>query len=471
VSTPGTARAGIGDAVPRKEDHRLLTGGGCFSDDFNLPGQAYAAMVRSPHAHARIKRIESAEALSMPGVLAVLTGADLLADGLKFIPHRPVLPSPPDIRLQNRDGSEFFIAPHFPLPADKARFIGEAVAMVVAGSAQAAKDAAEFVNVEYQPLEAVTDTAAAAENGAPRVWEERASNVCVDADIGNAAATDAAFDGARHVVRLETWIQRVTGTPMEPRAALGAYDAASGRYTLYAGGGGAVRHRQDLAWILGVEEKAVRAVSRDVGGNFGTRNAFYPEFALVAWAARRIGRPVKWTCERQEGFLTDYQGRDLVLTGELALDEQGRFLALRCSNIGNLGAYSSSFVALTKSSALMASVYRVPAAHVRARGVLSNTAPTNPYRSSGRPEAMLGIERLIELACREHGFDRVEIRQRNLIPEGAMPYSSPLGLTYDSGAYHKAMSAALRLADWEGCATRRGAAENWLGSAWPTTSK
>ncbi len=449
---------GIGIPVMRKEDMRLLTGKGCFSDDVNLPAQAYAVMLRSPHAHARIGRIDAAQALSSPGVLAVLTGADFLADGLKSIPHKPVLPSPPDIRLANRDGSEITIAPHYPLPADKARFVGEAVAMVVAESLQAARDAAELVQIDYEPLPSVTGTAAAAKNDAPLVWEGRASNVCVDAEFGDAAATQAAFARAAHVVRLETWVQRVTAVPMEPRAAVGAWDAITKRHTLYAGSGGVVRQKRELAWILGVEENAVRVVSRDVGGNFGTRNSFPPEFALVVWAARRLGQPVKWTGERHEAFLADYQGRDLAVGAELALDEQGNFLALRCSNLSNVGAHSASYVPLTKGVSLMSGVYRIPAAQVRARAVLSNTPPTIPYRSAGRPEAMFVLERLIDLAALEHGFDRVELRQRNLIPEAAMPYPNPLGLTYDSGAYGKTMSAVLALADWEGFPARREAA-------------
>jgi len=412
-------------------------------------------MVRSPHAHARIVRIDAAEATAAPGVLAVLTGADFLEDGLKSIPHRPFSVSPPDVRLQNRDGSEIFVAPHYPLPADKARFVGEAVAMVVAETVQVARDATELVHVDYEPLASVTRAADASRSGAPLLWEERASNVNIDADLGDAAATEAAFARAAHVVRLETRVQRVAGVPMEPRAAVGAYDPAAKRYTLHAGSGGVVRQKRELAWILGVDEEAVRVVARDTGGNFGTRNSFFPEFALVAWAARRLARPVKWTCERSEAFLSDYQGRDLTVEAELALDGEGNFLALRSSNLSNAGAHSVSHVPLSKGASIMTSVYRIPAAHVRARAVLSNTPPTTPYRSAGRPEAIFVIERLIDLAARVHGFDRVELRRRNLIPESAMPFRNPFGLSYDSGAYGKAMSAALALGDWEGFPARR----------------
>jgi carbon-monoxide dehydrogenase large subunit len=447
--------AGIGAPVPRKEDARLLTGRGSFSDDLDLPGQAHAVMVRSPHAHARIGRIDAAEALALPGVLAVLTGADCLSDGLKPIPHRPFSVSPPDVTLRNRDGSDIFIAPHHALPADKARFAGEAVAMVLAESLEAARDAAERVYVSYEPLTAVVRAADAAAPGAPLLWEDRESNATIDADLGDATATAAAFARAAHVVRLSTRVQRVTGVPMEPRAALGSYDAAAGRYTLYAGSGGVVRQKRELAAMLGVAEEAVRVVARETGGNFGTKNSFFPEFALVAWASRRLGRPVKWACERGEAFLSDYQGRDLSVEAELALDAQGRFVALRSSNLSNAGAHTVSHVPLSKGASIITSVYRFEAAHVRARAVLSNTPPTTPYRSAGRPEAIFVIERLIDLAARKTGFDRIELRRRNLIPESAMPFTNPFGLCYDSGTYALAMDSALALGDWNGFAARR----------------
>jgi len=294
---PGTS-AGIGKPIPRKEDFRLLTGGGCYSDDVNLPCQAYAAIVRSPHAHARIERIDAEAALAQPGVLCVLTGTEAAADDLRSIPHRPILRGTPDIVLRNRDGSDPFLSPHYPLPADRARFIGEPVAIVVAESIAAAKSGADLVTVDYEPLPAVTQSLDAIRSDAPCLWDHVSSNLCLDAEIGDGAATEAAFAGAAHVVRLETMVQRVTGVPLEPRAAVGAYDPASGRYTLHAGSGGTNRQKRELAIILGVEEDRVRVVSREVGGNFGTRNAFYPEFALICWASRRIGRPVKWTCER-----------------------------------------------------------------------------------------------------------------------------------------------------------------------------
>jgi carbon-monoxide dehydrogenase large subunit len=444
----------IGSDVRRKEDLRLVTGAGCFSDDVNLPGQAYAVMVRSPHAHAHIRSIEITQARAADGVLAVLTGVDLLADGLKPIPHRPMLRGAPDITLRNRDGGDATSTPHYPLPADKVRFVGEPVAMVVATSVAAAKAGADLVAVDYDPIAAVTRAMIAAKAGAPSVFQD-SSNVCVDADVGDTAATEAAFARATHIVSLDTQVQRVTGVPMEPRAAVGVYDARSGRYTLHAGSGNVVRQKGELAGILNVPDTAVRVIARDVGGNFGTRNAFYPEFALVCWAARRLGRPVKWTCERSESFLSDYQGRDLAVQAELALDNDGHFLALRGSNTSNVGAHTVSFVALVKGVELMSSVYRIPVAHFRARAVLTNTPPTNSYRSAGRPEAMFVIERLIDLAATQCGFDRVSLRRRNFVPERPRAYINPLGLPCDGGGYKKAMDAALKLADWQGFAKRK----------------
>jgi carbon-monoxide dehydrogenase large subunit len=447
--------ATIGQPLTRKEDLRLLTGRGRFSDDVNLPDQAYAVFVRSPHAHARIRAIDAAAARAMPGVIAVLAGVDVDADGLNPIPHTPLATRPPaDIALNNRDGSEHGYAPHPLFATDRARYVGEQIAMVVAQTVAAAHDAAERVTVDYEPLTPVIATAAAAEPGAARLYDDVA-NVCIDADVGDAAATAAAFARAAHVVRLDTWVQRVTGVPLDARAAVGAYDAASGRHTLHAGSGGVVRQKRELAGVLGVPETAVRVVCGDVGGNFGTRNAFYPEFALVVWAAKRLGRPVKWTCDRSEAFASDYQGRDQVIQAELALDAEGRFLALRGSVICNAGAHSVMYVPLVKCTELLTSVYRVPAAHIRARAVLSNTPPTNPYRSAGRPEAMFAVERLVDLAARRLGHDRIALRRRNLIPPSAQPYANPLGMTYDSGDYRRAMERALALADWKGFGKRR----------------
>ena len=341
--------AGIGDTVRRKEDLRLVTGRGCYSDDFNLPGQAYGAVVRSPHAHARIRAIEISAAQAMPSVLAVLTGEDARADGLSRIPHLVAPGTPPEVVLQNRDGSPVPAAPHHVLPTDRVRHAGTAVAFVIAEMIAIAKDAAEKVVVDFEPLPVFAEGRASAESNAPRLYADL-PNIMIDAEVGDAAATDAAIARAAQVTRLDTWVNRVTGVPMEPRSALGVYDAASGRYTLYAGSGGIVRQKKEIAQILGVPFESVRVIAKEIGGNFGTRNSFFPEFALVVWGSRRVGRPVKWTAERHEAFVTDYMGRDLTVSAELALDADGRFLALRSSNLSNVGAHSvsASYVPLVK---------------------------------------------------------------------------------------------------------------------------
>ncbi len=449
--------SGIGAPVRRREDLRLVRGAGRYTADENLPGQVHAVMVRSPHAHARLRAIAIDKAKAMPGVLAVLTGAEYLADGLKPIPHKPWSPHPAETQLRNKGGEPPFEAPHFPLPADKARFVGEAVAMVVAETVHAAKDGAERVEIDYEVLPAVVETVAAARQDAPHVHDS-ASNVCFDAELGDAAATDAAFARATHVTRFETWVQRVTGVPMEPRAVLAEFDAATGRFTVYAGNGGAVRLKNDLATMLCVPAETVRVLMQDVGGNFGTRGMIYPEFAAVAWAARKLGRPVKWISERHESFLSDYQARDLAVEAELALDGKGKFLAMRGSNLGNLGAHTTNFAMVQKGVQMMSSIYRMPAAHFRARATLSNTSPTRPYRSAGRPEVIFVMERLIDLAARECGFDRVALRRKNLVTEKEMPYKNPFGVEYDNGDYIGGMETALKLGDWAGFKRRRAEA-------------
>ena len=438
------AREGIGKPVARKEDARLLQGKGCYTDDFNLPGQAYASMVRSPHAHARIRSIDAAAALALPGVLAVFTGEDAVRDGLKPIPFRPVTPNPHEVRL-----NASFVAPYPLLPVDKARFVGQALALVVAETAMAARDAAERVTVEYEPLPALVAPAASGDGA--RLWD--APNVCADTTIGSISAVEAAMKSAAHVVVLETKMNRVTGVPMEPRTALGAYDERTKRYAVYASCAGPHRARAEIAGALDVPESDVRVVTRELGGNYGTRNNLYPEFALVAWAARRLRRPVKWTCERTEAFLSDEHARDLLTRAELALDAAGKFVALRFDHLSNVGAHAVSFIPLTKGMAVSTSVYDVPVAAIRGRAVMSTTAPTTPYRAAGRPEVMFTIERLIDLAAQRHGFDRLALREQNLVRE--FPYRNPAGLVYDSGDYLGAQRRVLELADWKGFEERR----------------
>ena len=450
------AREGIGKPVLRKEDGRLLRGGGRYSDDVNLPGQLHASFVRSPHAHARIERVDVAGALALPGVLTVLTGQDAVVDGMKPVMHSPMPGNPYEDLVRGHEVS--FVPPHPPIPHDRVRFVGEVVAMVVAETAAIARDGADLVTVEWTPLPAVTASLLAAAPDAPRLYDTTGSNVCVEAYAGDAGAVEAAFARAAHVVRFDTWVHRITGVPMEPRAAVGAWDTARRRYTVHAGAGGTGRTRTGVAGALGVPESDVRVVAGDVGGNFGTRNSCYPEFVLVAWAARRVGRPVKWTAERREAFLADYHGRDLRARTELALAADGTFLALRGENTSNIGAHAVSFHPLNKGMGLTGTVYRVPVASLHGRAVTTNTSPTTPYRSAGRPEIMFITERLIDLAARRHGFDRLELRRQNFVPPDAMPYRNAVGVVYDNGDYRAAFERAIALADWAGFEARRAAA-------------
>jgi carbon-monoxide dehydrogenase large subunit len=445
----------IGQPLPRNEDARLLTGRGQFTDDFSFPGQAYAAMVRSLHAHARIVGIDISTARTMPGVLGVFTGADCLADSLGAIPHDPLPKTKFDMKLHGPGGGEIFIGPHLLLPHDKARHVGEAVAMVVAETQAQAFDAAEAVTIEYEELPCVIHSEDAMKPGAPAVWDEVRDNILVDARFGNAADTDRILANAPHVVSMAFHIDRVTGAPMEPRVTVAKYDKDHDRYTIHAGSGGAVRQKRELAEVLGVDPEKIRVLSYDVGGNFGTRNRVYVEFGLVLWAARKLGRPIKYRATRSECFISDYQGRDLVTKVELGLDERGRFLALRATNISNAGAHCVSLSPLSKGSGLITGSYDIPVASLRAVSVFTNTVPTQAYRSSGRPEVTFAIERLIDIAARKLGIDRVTLRRRNLVRPKSMPYRNAVGMRYDSGRYEDGMDIAMRLADWDGFKSRR----------------
>lgn len=449
-------RDGIGTALRRTEDRRLLTGRGRYAGDLFPPNLCHAALVRSPHAHARIGSMDVSRAASLPGVLAVLTGHDAAADGLKPMPHNPDWTGPPDVELRLPSGFEIYVTPNTPLPTEIVRFVGEAVALVVAESEALAAEAAELVDVEWEPLPSVVAVREAMREEALRLWPDCHRNLPLTCDVGDQTACDHAFAEAAHVVRLDSRINRVTGCPLEPRAVVGDYDAASNRYTLHAASGrGVVQSRERLAVTLGVPLESCRVVFGDMGGNFGTRNAFSPEFALMPWAARRVGRPVKWTATRSECFLSDYQGRDLTSVAELALDQDGNFLGLRGENIMNVGAHTVYFWPLRKGLSMMQGVYRIPAVHFRGHAVLTNTAPVAVYRSAGRPEAIYMIERLIDLAAARHGFDRVDLRRRNLIPSDAMPFTNAVGVTYDNGDYRACMEEALDKADWMGFAQRK----------------
>src|SRR5215467_6922312 len=445
----------IGAPLRRKEDARLITGAGRFSDDFSAPDQCWLAVVRSPYPHARIRGVDFSKTRAMPGMLGTYSGADCLADKLNPIPHDPVPKTKYDMKLHAPGGGAVFIGPHMLLPADKARHVGEAVAAVVAETHAQALDAAEAIAVDYEELPFTLHSEDAMKAGAPSVWDKAAQNMLVDTWFGNKPATDAAFAAADHVVAMNFHIDRVTGVPLEPRAALAEYDAASDRYTLHAGSGGAVRQKNELAAVLGIAPDRLRVLSYDVGGNFGTRNRVFVEFGLVLWAAGKLRRPVKFTATRSECFLSDYQGRDLVTKVELALRRDGKFLAMRATNISNVGARCVSLSPLSKGAGLITGSYDIPIASLRAIAVFTNTMPTNAYRSSGRPEVTFAIERLIDTAAVELGLDRIALRRKNLVRPSQMPYRNAVGMVYDSGRYEENMNTAMEIADWKGFPARR----------------
>jgi carbon-monoxide dehydrogenase large subunit len=449
------SKYGIGQPVSRFEDPRLLRGEGRYINDVNLLGQAYAVLLRSPHAHARIRRIDTAAASAMPGVLAVLTGEDVARDGLGTIPM--TLPR------KRPDGSPMFASPHPGLARDRVRFVGDPVAMIVAESPNQAKDAAEAVEIDYEPLPSVTDTAASVAPGALAVWDACPDNISNVAAAGNASATSAAFANAAHVVRRRYVISRVYAHFMEPRGAIGTYDRGEERYTLYADVQYPHRVRNALAsHIFKIPESKIRVIAGDVGGGFGTKGWQYVEHRLVLWAAKQLGRPVKWTCDRSEAILADEHARDNVSDAELALDKDGRFLGLRVRTLASVGAYISSdrnLLATFGNVHTLSGVYAIPAAHVHVTCVLSNKSATAPYRGAGRPEAIYIIERLIDDAARECGFDRVELRRKNLIPASAMPYKNAFGITYDCGEFAQNQDAVLKLADFAGFPARRAEAQ------------
>ncbi|MFZ2066083.1 MAG: xanthine dehydrogenase family protein molybdopterin-binding subunit [Xanthobacteraceae bacterium] len=445
----------IGKPLPRKEDARLITGHGRFTDDFAVEGQTYAAIVRSPHPHARIAAIITERAKAMPGVLGVFTGADCAADKIGPIPHDPVPKTKYDMKLHGPGGKAVFAGPHMLLPADKVRHVGEAVVMVVGATKAQAMDAAEAVEVQYEELPFVLHSEGAMQPGAPAIWDQVPDNMLVETFFGDREATDRAFARAAHVVAKKFHIGRVTGVPMEPRSALGQYDAATDSYLLYAGSGGAVRQRNELIHVVGVPPERLRVISADVGGNFGTRNRTYVEFGLVLWAAKKLGRPVKFTAMRSEAFLSDYQGRDLVTTVELAIDDKHRFIGMRATNISNVGARCVSLSPLSKGSGLIPGSYAIPATTLRSVAVFTNTMPTNAYRSSGRPEVTFAIERLVDEAAKQLGVDRIALRRKNLISPKAMPYRNSVGMLYDSGHYEENMDWAIEIADWKGFPARR----------------
>jgi len=440
----------IGQSVSRFEDPRLITGGGRYVGDMVLPGMAFGQVLRSPHAHARIRSIDTARAKAAPGVLAVLTGADWQASGWGDLP----VPG----GLKRRDGSVF--RPPYPaLTKDRVRWVGDYVAFVVAETTLQALDAAELIAVDYEPLPAIVSTGEASAPGAPRVWDDCPDNIGFVQLFGDKAAADAAFAKADRVVRHRFVINRVTAASMEPRGCLGDYSAAEDRYTIYTTLQRVHPFRSELAPVLKVPESRIRVVAGDIGGSFGMKSAVYNEVALVLLASKHVRRPVKWSSTRSESFLCDAQARDNVTEAELALDRDGNFLAMRVKTVAAIGAYlQTGMQAFTGNIGTLAGVYRTPAIHADVTAVFTHTNPVRPYRGNGRPEAAYVIERLVDLAADELGVDPADLRRRNLIPPEAMPFKTGLTFTYDSGEFEKGMDLALKLADFAGFERRRSEA-------------
>jgi carbon-monoxide dehydrogenase large subunit len=447
---------GIGEPVRRKEDLRLITGRGEFSDDLVLPNMAHAVIHRAPHGHARIVSIDTAAAKAAPGVFAVLTGRDYVDEGLKPIPNNPL---PPDLPLENRDGSKIVVPPDYPLAVDRVRHVGEGVALVIAETRAQAQDAVDLVHVDYEVLPAVVEVGTAVAKGAPQLWEEVPGNLMIDGERGDRTATDEAFAKAVHTTRLEIKNNRVTGLPLEPLTCIGDYDAGSGRMTLHAGTQGILIQKRALCGVFGVDGDKVRVITRDVGGGFGTRNLIYRESVLVVWAARKLARPVKYRGERSEAFIADPYGRDLTSTVELALDAKGKFLGIRAHNVQNVGSQAIHLIPLLRGSAVANGVYAIPAIHLRVQAVFTNTTPTSTYRGAGRPESIFMIERLIDTAAAEMGIDRIKLRRMNFIRPTMLPFINAVKTRYDSGEFDANMLRALAMVDAKDFSARRRAAK------------
>jgi len=442
---------GIGAPVRRREDARFLTGRGTYTDDISRPDQTYAYMLRSPHAHADILDIDPAGALASPGVLHVFTGADMAADGVNGLPCGWL--------IHSKDGSPMKEPPHFPIARGRARYVGDIVAVVVAETPDQAKDAAEMIAVDYAPRPAVASIRAALGDGAELVHDDVPGNVCYDWHLGDKAATDAAFAGAAHVAAIDLVNNRLVPNAMEPRAAIGEYDPATGEHTLTTTSQNPHVIRLLMgAFVLGIPEHKLRVVAPDVGGGFGSKIFHYGEEAIVTWAAKKAGRPVKWTAERAESFLSDAHGRDHVTHAELAMDADGHFLGLRVRTDANMGAYLSTFSTSIPTylyATLLAGQYKTPAIYAEVKAVFTNTAPVDAYRGAGRPEACFLIERLVDIAARQLGMDPTEIRRRNFVPKEAMPYLTPVALQYDTGDFAKNLDMALPMVDYAGFPARR----------------
>ena len=449
------SESAIGASVKRKEDFRFLTGQGRYVDDIDRPGQLYAYFVRSPHAHAEIKGINKAAAEAADGVKAVLTGADMAADNVGSLPCGWV--------VNDRNGEPHKAPPHFPLARDKARYVGDHVAVVIASSYDAAKSAAELVEVDYGELSAVAGTGSALDASAPLIHEEAPGNLCYDWVLGDEAEADAAFAKAHHVTKIDLVNNRLIPNAMEPRAAIGEYDGGTDSYTLYSTSQNPHLLKLILcAFVLGLNENKLRVVAPDVGGGFGSKIFCYAEETVCTWASKKVRAPVKWTAERSESFTSDAHGRDHITHAELAMDENGKFLGMKVDTTANMGAYLSSFATSVPTylyATLLAGQYTTPVIFANVKAVFSNTAPVDAYRGAGRPEATYVVERLVEVAAREMGLDPAEIRRRNFIQPVQFPYQTPVALQYDIGNYGASMDKALEMIDYDGFAARRSSSE------------
>ncbi|HEV2336582.1 MAG TPA: xanthine dehydrogenase family protein molybdopterin-binding subunit [Stellaceae bacterium] len=444
----------VGERVRREEDLRLLTGRGRYVDDVAAPGAARGHVLRSPHAHARILGLDIGRAAAAPGVLAVLTGEDLRRRGLGTL--RPGVPR------RRRDGTPAFVCPQPLLAQDRVRYVGDPVAFLVAHTLDQAKDAAELIAVEYEPLPAVISAEAALAPGAPAVWDDNPGNEAFTHTAGNRQATEAAFARAAHIVRDKIVVNRVSANSMEPRGCLAEYDRDEERYTIRCTVQSAHGTRAALAGqVFRVPHHQIRVVCDTMGGGFGMKGGCYPEYALALWASEIVGRPVRWVAERSEGLLSDEQARGSTIDAELALDEAGKFLALRTRWVSSIGAYFSTdrpTIPLTIGMGCLVNTYTFAAIHAEVTAVLTNTMTTAPYRGGSRPEPIYVIETMIDTAARELGLDPAELRRRNTIPASAMPYPTPMQQTYDSGDFLKNLKDALALASYDGVAARRAAA-------------
>jgi carbon-monoxide dehydrogenase large subunit len=445
---------GIGASVRRKEDLRYLSGRGQYTDDINRPGQTHAYILRSPHAHAAIRSLDTSAAKGMPGVKAVFVGEDMAAENIGGIPC--------GWQIHNKDGSPMAEPPHPVLAVGKVRHVGDPVAVVVAETRAQARDSAEAIVVEYDPLPAVATMDAALAPGAPQMHDGAPGNLCYDWHIGDKAALDAAFAGAKHVVKFETTNNRLVPNAMEPRAAIGDYDTTSGDYTLYTTSQNPHVIRLLMgAFVLHIPEAKLRVVAPDVGGGFGSKIYHYAEEAIVTWASAKVKRPIKWTAERTESFMSDAHGRDHVTRAELALDAGGKILGLKVHTHANMGAYLSTFAPCVPTylyATLLSGVYVMPVIYAEVKAVFTNTVPVDAYRGAGRPEATYLLERLMDVAASEIGMDRVAFRRQNFIPVDAFPYQTPVALQYDSGNYFATLDQALETADWKGFEARRAEA-------------